>query len=213
MTVTLLRPDGLHILARATVLQLAQDEQLQMFATGLVVQSLEPLLNAAPQTTLTQALHQTELPPANALLTTLLALDAEVSAVVDDETRKFPLSGFLSYRSRLLPDQYPLNTVRLPPLNPDGHYRLVTREPGHYLAVRLDIHPRLKVAGHVRIAVGSSARPPERLMAIEQRLDRQYLTQGQIDLALETGNEALPVPLTAVEIETLSGLLADLITE
>lgn len=211
MQITLNRPDGLHILARATVSQLTQAQALLMFANGLIATALKECnLNAG--WTLAGALHHVGTPAAHPLLTALLALDAEVSAVIEDATRVWPLPGFLSYRSRLPLDKYPLSTLRLPPLNAGGHYLLDSAAAGQYLAARIDLHPRLKVAGHVRLAAGGSTRIPQRLIAAEHRLDRQMLDEALIEAAVAAGSGALAPPLSDAEqsklIEMLQGLIA-----
>lgn len=211
MQITLNRADGLHILSKATLQQLLNDEALRLFADGLIPQALSAADNATiAQWTITEALHQDDFSQIKALITVLLALDAEVNAVVDDENRVWPLPGYLSYRSRLPIDKYPLNTLRLPPLNPDGHYHFRAIDESHYFAVRMDIHPKLKVAGHIRIAISSSTRPPERILAVEHRLDRQKLTKEVIETAVIAGNQAILAPLTQKEqvklVEVLMGI-------
>jgi CO/xanthine dehydrogenase FAD-binding subunit len=189
--VSLLRPDGLHLLAEATLAQLAEDATLSGFADGLVSQALGHI--PPPQAadwTLAQALHHSG-PESRPLLTALLVLDADAAAVVAEETRVFPLPGFLTYRDRLPPAEFPLNTLRLPPLNPDGRYQLSLAGDGFCYALRLDIHPRLKVAGHVRLAVSSPTRAPARLQAVEHRLERQELTPALIEDALQSSGERL----------------------
>jgi CO/xanthine dehydrogenase FAD-binding subunit len=189
--VSLIRPDGLHLLGRATLAQLAEDADLSGFANGLLSQALSyiPPTQAASWT-LAEALHHSG-PEAKPLLTALLVLDGEVNAVVEEESRVFPLPGFLTYRARLPLAQFPVNTLRLPPLNPDGQYLLTLTEEGFCCALRLDLHPRLKVAGHVRLAVSSPTRPPARLRALEHRLERQELTPPLIEAAVGIGDEGL----------------------
>ncbi len=210
--ITLIRPDGVHVLTKATLQQMADDETLLFFAEGLLSQAFNQLSTTDQTTrTLAEALHQSDLSQLNALLTALLVLDAEVNAFVDDENRVFPLPGFLSYRHNLPLDRYPLNTMRLPPLNPGGYYVFVVLEEGCYLAVRMDIHPELKITGHVRIAIGGQTRPPQRLLAVEHRLDRQKLDRNLIEAAITAENEELPVPLTVIEQIALIGVLKNLI--
>ena len=176
MQVVLPRPNGLHILTKATLHRLATDETLLIFAAGLLTRTIAEVPPCDQTTwTLARVLHYAGFGPSNGLLTALLVLDAEINAVVDDETRIFPLPGFLGYRNHLPPDKYPLNTLRLPPLNPDGHYLFTVLSRGHYLAARLDIHPELKIAGHVRIALSSPPRPPPSFAAPPHPLDRQAL--------------------------------------
>lgn len=211
MSVTLLRPDGLHLLGKATLQQLSTDEPLQNFAGGLILTALAQTGSGYdPTQTLTEALYDISL-PVNPLLVTLLVLDAEASVVAEDEQRIFPLPGFMSYRSRLSPDKFPINTLRLPPLNPDGHYLLATGNDDFCLAIRLDLHPDLKVTGHVRLAVSSPTQAPTRLQATEHRLDRQKLTEELIETAVALENEDLAVPLTqgqqAKLIEALKKLI------
>lgn len=206
MQSTLNRRDGLHITAKATLAQLALDTTLADFADGLI---LEALLNLEDEAdlTLADALHHAGTTAIDALLTALLVLDAELTTVVDDETRIFPLPAFLSYRAQLPPEQFPPNTVRLPPLNPDGHYIFKTLGDFHHLAIRMDIHPILGVAGHVRIAKSDAPHPPHRLLAFEGRFERQVLTGTLIEAALAAGSVESSGPLTAVEQRVLGTVL------
>jgi hypothetical protein len=208
MPIILNQPDGLHILAQAVLKQLLEDETLTQFADGLL-----PAAFAHPpdlSLTLAEALHYPgeEVYP---LLTALLALDAEIRATVGDKQRVLALSGFLSYRSSLPPDKVSLDSMRLPPLNSGGHYRFVTLDEGACLVIRMDVHPRLKVTGHVRLVVSSPARPPIRLLAAEQRLNRQVLTETLIEIAVVAGSQALPVPLRQMEQVGLVRTLKELI--
>lgn len=209
MSITLVRPDGLHITTKATLNQLANDENLQAFADGLIPRILSHFdLTGEPSLTLAEALHQTGSPAIDALLTGLLVLDAEVNAVIDDETRVFPLPGFLTYRARLPLDQFPLNLMRLPPLNAGGHYRFAASEP-YYMTVRLDLHPELMVTGHVRLAVAGPNQPPQRLSLIEARLDRKELDADLIEAALALGR-GVDQPLHAIEATVLRQILRSL---
>ncbi|MCL4300079.1 MAG: hypothetical protein KJ077_30375, partial [Anaerolineae bacterium] len=70
---------------------------------------------------------------------------------------------------------------------------------GAWLAVRLDLHERLRVAGHVRLALSSPARPPLRLRAVEERLERQVMSGDLIEAVVAGGDEDLTVPLTPME--------------
>ncbi len=192
-------PDGLHILARTPLSQLAEDETLLNFADGLILEALaHTTLPDGLAWTLTGALYHPG-PQTNPLMVALLVLDAELRAVIDEEQRILPLPGFLTYRASLFPDKFPCDTLRLPPLNQDGHYLLSLTDDGFCFAVRLDLHPELKVAGHVRIAVSSPTRSPLRLQATEYRLDRQVLNRGLIEAAVTAGSEELLVPLTKAE--------------
>lgn len=212
MQITLNRANGLHILTKATLQQLLDDEALHLFADGLIPQALAEMdISTIGQWTVAEALHHDGLPQINAFVTVLLVLDAEVNTVVNDENRVWPLPGYLSYRSRLSLDKYPLNTLRLPPLNTDGHYRFAVVDEGHYLAVRMDIHPKLKVVGHIRIAISGPTRSPERILAVEHRLDRQELAEEVIKATIIAGSGALSIPLTEKEqaklLEVLTGLV------
>jgi CO/xanthine dehydrogenase FAD-binding subunit len=118
----------------------------------------------------------------------------------------------LSYRHRLPPDKFPLNRLRLPPLNPDGHFSLqqLSIPAEGYLALRVDLHPLMKVLGHVRVAIGGPHRPPIRLHATEHRLERQVLTPPLIEAAVAASDEDITPMLTKNErgvlTEALSGL-------
>lgn len=214
MPVTLTRPNGVHILTKATLQQLIDHETVTLFAGGLLLNALAEI-NPAERTTLTlaAALHDADNLQLNALFTALLLLDAEVNTIVDDETRVFPLPGFLSYRANLPPHKFPLNTLRLPPLNPDGHYLLTMLGAGYYLGVRLDLHPDLKVAGHVRVALARPGHLPQRLNIAEHRLDRQQPEDALIYAAIAAETTEGPSPLTDIEQTRLFDMLKGLVTE
>ena len=210
--VSLARLDGLHLQTKATLQQLADDDLVSVFGGGVITKALAQLTPTDfADWTLADTLHHTG-PEVYGLITTLLILDAEVSSVIEGETRTFPLPGFLSYRPQLSPVKFPLNILRLPPLNPDGHY-IYTAQNKHHTAVRLDIHPKLNVAGHVRIAVSSATRPPQRLLAAEHRLDRQKLTELLIEAAIIAASDDLSPPLTDAEQSNLVSALNALRTE
>ncbi len=204
---TTLAPDGLRIEASANLSHLATDELCAEFAEGLLVTALAH----TPFTgSLAEALHVPHI-HTNALLTTLLVLDADVEALAVNKRRVFPLPAFLSYRPTLTPDKFPLTGVRLPPLNPDGHYRLRAVADDAFVAARLDLHPRLNVMGHVRLAVSGPTRPPTRLQAAEHRLDRQVLSPYLIEAALTTTNEAVTPPLSNAEWAAVADILRGLV--
>ena len=212
MQIILKRADGLHISTKATLQQLVDDESLRLFADGLIPQALAKMdKTTVSKWTVEEALHQEDLPLINGLVAVLLVLDAEVNAVVNDENRVWPLPGYLSYRSHLPLDKYPLHTLRLPPLNPDGHYRFAAIDGDSYLAVRMDIHPKLKVVGHIRIAISNPQRSPERILAAEHRLDRQQLKEEIIEVAVIAGDETLSVPLSKREQTKLIEVLMEFV--
>jgi hypothetical protein len=206
MSAILTRFDGLYISTHATWPQLATDESLRHFANGLIPTALH---EEDTSWTLAEILHHTG-PQTYPLLTALLVLDAEVNAIVDDKQPVFPLPGFLTYRSKLSPDKFPLKAIRLPPFNPNGQYSLTTANGGFCVAVRLDLHPGLKTAGHVRIAISSPTRSPTRLQALEQRLEQQVLTKELIQAAVTAPDEDLLKPLTIIEQTRLTEVLQGL---
>ncbi len=187
MPVSLTQADGLHLSALVTLAQLNADDAAAGFAAGLLAAALAQVDNHS--VTLAEALRHPG-PAFEPLLAALLALDGEVAAVVDDERRAFPLAGFLSYRARLPLDRFPPADVRLPPLNPNGHYALAVAD-GAYLAARTDLHPSLRVTGHVRLVLANGSGEPRRLLAVEQRLDRQVLTESLIAAGLAAAGPAL----------------------
>ncbi len=211
MTVTLNQPDGLYLSAQASLAQLLEAEALRAFADGLLHAALTHTLNLQPATfnrlTLAELLYYADGPETYPLLTALLALDAEIHVLVDEDKRVLPLPGFLSYRASLPPDKFPLKTLRLPPLNPGGRYAFSVAAEGVYLAVRLDLHDRLRVAGHVRLALSSPTRPPLRLHAVEDRLERQVMAEDLIEAAVAGGDEELATPLTQAEQAALVAAL------
>ncbi|HXV44137.1 MAG TPA: hypothetical protein VEC96_13800, partial [Anaerolineae bacterium] len=169
------------------------------------------LLPATCYLPLAQVLHQADSPQTYPLITALLVLDAEIHTLIGEDRRILTLPGFLSYRASLPPDKVPLESLRLPPLNPGGRYVFAMADNRAFLAVRLDLNPALNVAGHVRIAVSSSTRPPMRLVTAEERLERQVLAEEMIKTAIAAGSADLPIPLAQIEeaelVETLKGFI------
>lgn len=184
--------DGIHIDANMVLALLAVDDMLGSFAGGLLTLALQTSA-LDPAELLAEALHCADA-AFDGPLTALLALDAEVRAVVNGDARVFPLPGFLSYRAQLPPSRFPLNDVRLPPLNPDGHYYFSQPAAGQFLAIRLDIHPSLRVIGHVRVAIGGSKTGPLRLLSIEHRLERRVLDLALVESALVQGGSEVALP-------------------
>lgn len=212
MQIAAIQPNGLHLPASASLQQLGEDETLGQFAQGLIIQALPYVKLVAGETiTLAEALHDPD-PRFYFLLTVLLALDAEVTTLVDDETRVFPLPAFLSYRSALPLQKFPLHTLRLPALNPEGHYRLAVDAQACY-AARLDLHPKLSVAGHVRLSISGPERAPARLRVVEQRLEWRVLTIELIHSALLADNHEIMPPLSAGEQAGLVQLLQQIRAE
>ena len=176
------KPDGLHVAAAASLRHLLADELFWNFADGLLSRvAAATLPDSGLDYPLCDLLYHQDT-AYNGFLAALLALDAEVIATVNAERSVWPLPGFLSYRTQLA--EHPLDAVRLPPLNPDGHY-LFTAIHGKTLIVRFDIHLDLRIMGHVRIAIGGTAIKPSRLQLIEHRLERTQLT-GQLLAEIET---------------------------
>jgi CO/xanthine dehydrogenase FAD-binding subunit len=200
----------LHIDTSTTLNQLIADQELQRFADGVVVNAITEGVTADYHEQTIGELLLRESPAGHGLLTTLLILDAEINATINDETRVFPLAAFLNYRTRL--QDVPLTTLRCPPLNQDGHYLFSVTEENNYLAIRLDLHPTLRVAGHVRIATGGNHRLPQRLRRVEHRLDRQVLYHSQLEAALASKNlQQVVPPLSTTERERLATLLGQLV--
>jgi len=207
--VSITRPDGLHLQTKATLQQLADDDLVSVFGNGVIAKPLAQLIPTDfAGWTLADTLHHVG-PETYGLITTLLILDAEVSSVIDGKQRLFALPGFLSYRPQLSPAEFPLNTLRLPPLNPDGHY-IYTSQNKYHTAVRMDVHPKLNVTGHIRIAISGATRVPQRLLAAEHRLDRQKLTESLIETAIIAGSDELSPPLTDAEQSNLVSALIGL---
>ena len=200
------QPDGLYLAVESTPAQLAADPTLREFAAGLLVTALASLPKACDTLTLADLVRYPG-PEANGLLAALLALDSELIAGAGRDRRAVPLPGFLSYRHRLVPDNFSPHTLRLPPLNQDGHYMFNEIEDKDFLAVRYDCHPRLRVAGHIRIVIGGQSHTPQRLTAIEQRLDHQTLNEATINAALSAGNAGEAAPLAAAQLTRLAQML------
>jgi CO/xanthine dehydrogenase FAD-binding subunit len=189
---------------------MVEDETLLEYAAGLLPRVLkESGLGDEGSWQLARSLRQTDSNAARALVTTLLVLDAEINAKANDETWVWPLPGFLSYRSRLPVEKFSLTSLRLPPLNLHGHYRFTVLDKVHYLAVRMDIHPQLRVTGHVRIAVSGLARQPGRVQKVEHRLERQVLDGELIAAAVAEAGKEEPA-LDAMTRAGLTELLGEL---
>jgi hypothetical protein len=215
MPITLNQPDGLHLSTQATLAQLLDDEAVGAFADGLLQTALVQTFNVQPSTanlSLAEALHHSG-PQTYPLLTALLMLDAEIHALVNEKQRVLSLPGFLSYRASLPLAKVPLETLRLPPLNPGGRYAFAVSDDGAFLAVRLDLNPTLNVAGHVRMAVSRVTHPPIRLVAAEQQLERRAIDEQLIEAAIAAASADLPIPLTQIEraelIKVLKGCITD----
>lgn len=206
MELTTIAADGLRVSTQATLAQLATAEPLDQFANGLIPTALGQTSFAG---TLVEALHHTQA-SVYGLLTALLALDAEVETMALKKRRTFPLPTFLSYRANLPPDQFPPTTLRLPPLNPDGHYLFHAPTETTYGVVRLDLHPGLRIMGHVRLAVSGPTCSPRRLTAVEHRLERQTLTPTLIQAALEEVEAVLSPPFAAVVQRMIGDSLQEL---
>ena len=199
-------PDGLRIPTQLILSDLAAEDIIAKFAGGLIPAALN---HTQLDQTLAEALHQPA-PESNPLRTALLALDAEIDSLVGPTRRVFPLPGFLTYQAQLPPDKFPLHSLRLPPLNPDGHFIFIAATEQHYFALRLDLHPEQKVLGHVRIALSSTTRPPIRLEGAEHRLNRQILSPEIVGAALVDGDEILDTPLTQIERDQIRTALINL---
>jgi CO/xanthine dehydrogenase FAD-binding subunit len=203
-----IQPDGLHLLAEATLSQLAADETLADFADGLLPKALSEAGSAQlPALSLAEALHLLNPAPIGGLLTTLLALDAEVRLTVNDKLRILSLPGFLSYRARLPLANFPLDTVRLPPLNAGGHYFFSKIEPDRFIVLRLDLHPVERLAGHVRVAISHPGQLPQRLTSIEQRLERQVLDEALLGQVMRMEDQVLTVEEQTELTRALRGLV------
>lgn len=206
MEIALTRPEGLLISLEATLSQVAGYEALLQFADGLIPRALARGPAETYTRTLAEVLYQPN-PQYYPLLAALLVLDAELKGTLDEETRLLPLPAFLSYRASLSPAKFPLETLRLPPLNPGGHYLLSITEAGACLAIRIDLHPQLAVAGHVRLAAAGPTRSPTRLPGAEQRLEWQVLDEARIAAALAATHADPAGPLTETEARQLAELL------
>ncbi len=205
-----LDPDGLRLLTETALSDLKQDSLITEFAGGLIPTALA---YSDATNSLVNAIYD---PDSNVypFLTALLALDAELEGFLKGQKRVFPLPGFFSYKENLPPDKYPLKTLRLPPLNPDGHFFFKKTDAGHFLAIRLDLNPALKVLGHIRLAVCSPDRFPIRLRLIEDRMERQYLDEALLKIIGDLfGQVEVDPPLTNIEQKTLIQTLRQLIAE
>ena len=202
-----IQPDGLHLLAGATLPQLAAAETLADFADGLLPKALsEAGSGQLLAFSLAEALHLIEPALIRGLLTALLALDAEVRLTVEEKVRILPLPGFLSYRVRLPLADFPLDAVRMPPLNVGGYYFFSKIEPDRFIVLRLDLHPIKRLAGHVRAAISRPGQLPQRLTSIEDYLERQVLSEALIHTALRAGDQALTGEEQAELIRILKAL-------
>jgi probable selenate reductase FAD-binding subunit len=120
------------------------------------------------------------------LVTALLASDAEL-VIQADEERTVTLSGFLSYRERMLAEGILMTEVRMPIPSADTRavYERVARTPRDYPIVCAVARCAVNVgiAGNVRIAVGGVASTPIRLSAMEFGLEKKTISE-YLDRAL-----------------------------
>ncbi|MDM8528995.1 hypothetical protein QUF58_12420 [Anaerolineales bacterium HSG24] len=209
-TILTIQRDGIYLAPSATLVQLKQEPLLDEYATGLIPQAIARLnSDDGGEATLQNFLFQAE--ASSLLFTTFICLDATLKTIVSDKIRVLPLPTFLNYRAKLAADGIIVNNLRLPPLNYGGHYLLKMDEALHCFAVRMDIQPKQRIAGHVRVVVSSAERPATRLENTERRLTWQPLSQSLIEEAIEFGSVSLSSPLSAQEKQHLQMLLVELI--
>lgn len=205
MEISIMQADGLHLNAQATWLNLMDDEPLAAFADGLLKAGLAPLQSLGASVSLGEMLHHIEA-ETNPLWVVLLALDAEITAIVQTKRRAMPVPAFVSYRARMPLDTHPLSTVRLPPLNPDGHYHLRS-DTDVWVALRYDQHPQKRVLGHVRVALSAESRAPLRLHATEDHLERKTPTPARLREAVQMGGQE--ASLSADEAAAVESVLGN----
>jgi probable selenate reductase FAD-binding subunit len=120
------------------------------------------------------------------LVTALLACEAEL-VIQADEERTVALSGFLSYRERMLAEGILITEVRMPIPSADTRavYERVARTPRDYPIVCAVARCAVKdgIAGNVRIAVGGVTPTPIRLSAMEFALEKKTIAE-HLDRAL-----------------------------
>ena len=133
---------------------------------------------------------------ASPLVTCLLACDAELT-VHTDEARTVPLSGFLSYRQRILGEGALITDIHLPIASPDIRfaYERVARTPRDYPIVCAVARCAIKdgILGSVKIAVGGVAATPTRLAGLEFGLEKKTLVET-LDRELPPAIAALTPP-------------------
>lgn len=207
MSYITLQPDGLYLDPHATLQELIDESALHEFAKGLIPTALSDLPDHAFTKTMSKILQQVPL-WASPLINALMVLDAEIHTATQETRRVLPLTSFLDYRHSLA--HINITTLRFPPLNPGGHYYLLTPDAGYSLALRLDIQPQRGVMGHVRLALSSPTRPPMRWLEWEGRLTWQTLTPALIAEACQL---PLAEPLTEPEQTALHDLLQQLAQE
>jgi hypothetical protein len=59
------------------------------------------------------------------------------------------------------------------------------------MALRLDLHPIERLAGHVRVVLSRPGHLPQRLTSIEARLERQVLSEALIETAVKAEEQTL----------------------
>jgi probable selenate reductase FAD-binding subunit len=133
---------------------------------------------------------------ASPLVTALLACDAELVIQADNE-RAISLSGFLSYRDRMLGEGILIKQVRmsLPSADTRAAYERVARTPRDYPVVCAVAKCAIKdgIAGNMRIAVGGVAPTPVRLRDMEFALEKKAVAE-YLDTALSSAVAALAPP-------------------
>ena len=126
----------------------------------------------------------------------LLALDA-VLVIYSPEARQSPLSSFLAYREKLLPDGILITEIGIPLLT-DARmaFEKVSRTPSD--APIVCVAARLRMDGYmahdVRLAVGGVGPLPLRLSRAEQTLEGKPLTEVLIAQAAEAAAKEVNPP-------------------
>lgn len=128
------------------------------------------------QTTLAGAIVTAD--SASPLVTCLLACDAQLT-VDADESRSVPLSGFLTYRERIMSAGALISDIRLPIASPDLRfaYESVAGGSQAYPVICAVVRCAVKdgIVGSIRIGVGGVASTPIRLTALEFGLEKKLL--------------------------------------
>lgn len=153
-----------------------------------------PGSNTGEQATLAGAIATAD--NVSPLVTALLACDAEI-ALRTDEARIIPLSGFLSYRARIMREGALITDIRLPIASPDLRfaYEQAAPAPQAYPTVCVVVRCAVKdgILGSVRIGIGGAASTPIRLTALEFGLEKKSLA-GFLERELPPAIAALNPP-------------------
>lgn len=187
----------LHLGATTTLSQLIDASELQTFSSGVLPEAVQAVSGRNQRNAATLGGTIAAGDGQDPLLTTLLALDANLT-VYAPQARQMPLPGFLAYRQRLLDSGALISEIRLPLLvGPLGAaYKAVGRTPRDQPIVcavaRLEMAHG--IGSNVRLALGGGADLPVRALDAERLLERKELSPQRIHEAAQKASQDLTPP-------------------